>query len=145
MTTFEWFLLIVIVIVVPLIIAAVVTLWTIDQANKRKRANRKDAQIGVKRQAALSPEEVAARKAARAERDAETPGNDSARPSADGGTVTINNLGADEPSTQSITSASGNTVTINNLVEPESSGSPEVVNPDPGAASSEDTGARQHQ
>ncbi len=67
MTTFEWFLLIVIVIVVPLIIAVVVTLWTIDQANKRKRANRKDAQIGVKRKAALSPEEVAARKAARSQ------------------------------------------------------------------------------
>lgn len=65
MTLFEWFLLIVVVIVVPLIVAVVVTLWTIDQANKRKRANRKDAQIGVKRQAALSPEEAAARKAAR--------------------------------------------------------------------------------
>lgn len=68
MSTFEWFLLIIVVIVVPLTVAAVVTLWTIDQANKRKRANRKDAQIGVKRKAALSPEEVAARKAARAER-----------------------------------------------------------------------------
>ncbi|MCO5224976.1 MAG: hypothetical protein M9953_06530 [Thermomicrobiales bacterium] len=65
MTTFEWFLLIVVVIVVPLIVAVVVTLWTIDQANKRKRANRADAQIGVKRKAALSPEEVEARKAAR--------------------------------------------------------------------------------
>lgn len=72
MTTFEWFLLIVIVIVVPLIIAAVVTLWTIDQANKRKRANRNDAQIGVKRKAALDPEEVAARKAARSQ-DAAVP------------------------------------------------------------------------
>lgn len=70
MTSFEWFLLIVVVIVVPLIIAIVVTLWTIDQANKRKRANRKDAQIGVKRKAALSPEEVEARKAARAEKQA---------------------------------------------------------------------------
>lgn len=71
MTTFEWFLLVVVVIVVPLIIAAVVTLWTIDQANKRKRANREDAQIGVKRKAALSPEEVAERKAARARKQAE--------------------------------------------------------------------------
>lgn len=65
MTNFEWFLLIVVVIVVPLIVAMVVTLWTIDQANKRKRANREDPQIGVKRAAALSPEEVEARKAER--------------------------------------------------------------------------------
>jgi FtsZ-interacting cell division protein ZipA len=65
MTNFEWFLLIVVVIVVPLIIAVIVTLWTIDQANKRKRQNRPDAQVGVKRKAALSPEEVEARKAER--------------------------------------------------------------------------------
>jgi uncharacterized membrane protein len=71
MTNFEWFLLIVVVIVVPLIVAVVVTLWTIDQANKRKRANRADAQIGVKRKAALSPEEVEARKAERAKKLAE--------------------------------------------------------------------------
>lgn len=71
MTGFEWFLLIVVVIVVPLIIAVIVTLWSIDQANKRKRANRKDPQIGVKRKAALTPEEVAERKAARAARQAE--------------------------------------------------------------------------
>jgi flagellar basal body-associated protein FliL len=68
MTNFEWFLLIVVVIVVPLIVAVVVTLWTIDQANKRKRANRADPQIGVKRKAAVSPEEVAARKAERQKR-----------------------------------------------------------------------------
>jgi FtsZ-interacting cell division protein ZipA len=67
MTGFEWFLLIIVVIVVPLIVAVVVTLWSIDQANKRKRTNRKDPQVGVKRKAALSPEEVEARKAARAE------------------------------------------------------------------------------
>ena len=66
MTSFEWFLLIIVVIAVPLIIAAVVTLWTIDQANKRKRSNRNEPQIGVKRQAALSQEEVAERKADRA-------------------------------------------------------------------------------
>lgn len=71
MTTFEWFLLVVVVIVVPLIIAVIVTLWSIDQANKRKRANRKDAQIGVKRKAALTPEEVEERKAARAAKQAE--------------------------------------------------------------------------
>ncbi|HWV25398.1 MAG TPA: hypothetical protein VNZ58_14515 [Thermomicrobiales bacterium] len=65
MTTFEWFLLIVVVIGVPLIVAVVVTIWTIDQARKRKRQNRPDAQIGVKRKAALSPEEAAARRAAR--------------------------------------------------------------------------------
>lgn len=71
MTGFEWFLLIVVVIIVPLIVAVGITLWTIDQANKRKRANRADAQIGVKRKAALSPEEVAERKAARAKKQAE--------------------------------------------------------------------------
>jgi len=71
MTNFEWFLLIVVVIVVPLIVAVVVTLWTIDQANKRKRANRADAQIGVKRKAALSFEEVEARKAERRRRQEE--------------------------------------------------------------------------
>ena len=71
MTGFEWFLLIIVVIVVPLIIAGAVTLWSIDQTNKRKRANRKDAQIGVKRKAALSPEEVEARKATRAAKQAE--------------------------------------------------------------------------
>ena len=114
MTSFEWFLLIVVVVVVPLIVAVVVTLWTIDQANKRKRANRKDAQIGVKRQAALSPEEVAARKAARAEREAEAAKADTDVKS---GTVTINNLGADESSTTTVTSESGKTVTINNVAD----------------------------
>lgn len=72
MTNFEWFLLIVVVIVVPLIVAVVVTLWTIDQANKRKRANRADPQVGIKRKAALSPEEVEARRAERAARQAES-------------------------------------------------------------------------
>lgn len=71
MTNFEWFLLIVVVVLVPLIVAVVVTLWTIDQANKRKRANREDAQIGVKRKAALSQEEVEARRAQRAARQAQ--------------------------------------------------------------------------
>jgi len=66
MTNFEWFLLIVVVIGVPLIVAVVVTLWTIDQARKRKRQNRPDAQVGVKRKATLTPEEAAARRAARA-------------------------------------------------------------------------------
>jgi hypothetical protein len=65
MTNFEWFLLIVVVIGVPLIVAAVVTIWTIDQARKRKRQNRPDAQAGVKRKAALTPEEAEARRAAR--------------------------------------------------------------------------------
>lgn len=75
MTNFEWFLLIVVVIGVPLIIAVVVTIWTIDQARKRSRQHRADPQIGVKRKAALSPEEVAARRAARAQREAETSGD----------------------------------------------------------------------
>lgn len=55
MSGFEWFLLIVIVIGVPLIVAVVVTIWTIDQARKRKRQNRPDAQIGVKRRAVREP------------------------------------------------------------------------------------------
>lgn len=109
MNTFEWFLLIVVVIVVPLIIAAVVTLWTIDQATKRKRANRKDAQIGVKRKAALSPEEVELRRAARAEKQA------AAEAEASGGTVTINNLSADESSSATVSSSSGHEFTINNI------------------------------
>ena len=116
MTSFEWFLLIVVVVVVPLIIAVVVTLWTIDQANKRKRANRKDAQVGVKRQAALSPEDAAARKAARAERDAEAE-NAAADQDSTTGAVTINNLGADETSTTTVTSASGKTITINHVAD----------------------------
>lgn len=117
MTSFEWFLLIVVVVVVPLIIAVVVTLWTIDQANKRKRANRNDPQVGVKRQAALSPEEVAARKAARAEKEAFTAANVEGDTPAEAGTVTINNLGADESSTTTVTSDSGKTVTINNVAD----------------------------
>lgn len=51
MTTFEWFLLVVVVIGVPLIVAVVVTLWTLEQARKRQRRNRADAGIGVKRKA----------------------------------------------------------------------------------------------
>ncbi len=117
MTSFEWFLLIVVVVVVPLIIAVVVTLWTIDQANKRKRANRNDPQVGVKRQAALSPEEVAARKAARAEKEAVAAANVEGDTPAEAGTVTINNLGADESSTTTVTSDSGKTVTINNVAD----------------------------
>ena len=110
MNSFEWFLLIVVVIVVPLTIAVVVTLWTIDQANKRKRANRKDPQIGVKRKAALSPEEVEAHKAARAEKA-------KAEADAAAGTVTINNTGAARPSMETVTSSAGNTVTINNVLD----------------------------
>lgn len=78
MSGFEWFLLIIVVIVVPLIIAGAVTLWSIDQTNKRKRANRKDAQIGVKRKAALTPEEAAERRAARAAKQAEAVATDAA-------------------------------------------------------------------
>jgi flagellar basal body-associated protein FliL len=94
MTNFEWFLLIVVVIVVPLIVAVVVTLWTIDQANKRKRQNRADAQIGVKRKAALSPEEVEQRRAERARKQAEAEegaAHDTVVPNvaADGGTVAV--------------------------------------------------------
>ena len=117
MSSFEWFLLIVVVVVVPLIIAVVVTLWTIEQANKRKRANRKDAQIGVKRQAALNPEEAAARKAARADRDAAAAMDAAADKDLEASAVTINNLGAAEASTATVTSASGKTITINNVAD----------------------------
>jgi hypothetical protein len=55
MTNFEWFLLIVVVIGVPLVVAVVVTIWTIDQARKRSRQNRPDAAIGVKRKATREP------------------------------------------------------------------------------------------
>jgi hypothetical protein len=65
MTNFEWFLLIVVVIGVPLIVAVVVTLWTIDQARKRKRQNRANPQVGVKRKAAVPPGEVEIRRADR--------------------------------------------------------------------------------
>lgn len=68
MTNFEWFLLIVVVVGVPLVVAVVVTLWTIDQARKRKKQNRPDAEIGVKRKATSTPEEREARKAAQAGR-----------------------------------------------------------------------------
>lgn len=65
MTNFEWFLLIVVVIGVPLVVAVVVTLWTIDQARKRKRQNRADPGVGVKRRAAVPTEEVETRRGAR--------------------------------------------------------------------------------
>ncbi len=65
MTNFEWFLLIVVVIGVPLIVAVVVTLWTIDQARKRKRPNRADPQVGVKRKAAAPAEELEMRRVER--------------------------------------------------------------------------------
>lgn len=57
MSTFEWFLLIVVVIGVPLIVAVVVTLWTLEQARKRQRRNRVDVGIGVKRKAVREPAE----------------------------------------------------------------------------------------
>lgn len=122
MNSFEWFLLIVVVIVVPLTIAVVVTLWTIDQANKRKRANRKDPQIGVKRKAALNPEEVEAHKAARAEKA-------KAEADAAAGTVTINNTGAARPSMETVTSSAGNTVTINNVPDDAPTDSEVVSDP----------------
>ena len=65
MTNFEWFLLIVVVIGVPLIVAVVVTLWTIDQARKRQRQNRADPQVGVKRKASVPASEVGSRRASR--------------------------------------------------------------------------------
>ena len=59
MTTFEWFLLIVVVLGVPLVVAVVVTLWTLEQARQRNRRNRPDAGAGgpVKRNATRSAAE----------------------------------------------------------------------------------------
>ncbi len=53
MSNFEWFLLVGVVIVVPLVVAIVVTLWTLEMARQRKRSNRPGAAatIGVKRNA----------------------------------------------------------------------------------------------
>ncbi|MGI8643859.1 MAG: hypothetical protein ACR2LS_07060 [Thermomicrobiales bacterium] len=41
MSGFEWFLVIVVVIGIPLLIAVIVTLWTLEQARQRSRKNRK--------------------------------------------------------------------------------------------------------
>ncbi|CAA9567637.1 MAG: hypothetical protein AVDCRST_MAG70-2181 [uncultured Thermomicrobiales bacterium] len=46
MTGFEWFLLVVVVIGLPLLIAVVVTLWTLEQARQRQRKNRGPAGAG---------------------------------------------------------------------------------------------------
>lgn len=53
MSNFEWFLLVVVVVAVPLLIAVIVTLWTLEMARQRKRANRPGvaATVGVKRSA----------------------------------------------------------------------------------------------
>jgi len=53
MSNFEWFLLVGVVIVVPLLVAIVVTLWTLEMARQRKRSNRPGAaaMVGVKRNA----------------------------------------------------------------------------------------------
>lgn len=61
MTTFEWFLLIVVVIGVPLVVAVVVTLWTLEQARQRNRKNRPGADAGgpVKRNATRLAEDPA--------------------------------------------------------------------------------------
>jgi len=58
MNTFEWFLLVIVVIGVPLVVAVVVTLWTLEQARQRKRANRPGAAaaVGVKRKATRVPD-----------------------------------------------------------------------------------------
>ncbi len=56
MTTFEWFLLIVVVLGVPLVVAVMVTLWTLEQARQRNRKNRTGDDAGgpVKRNATRS-------------------------------------------------------------------------------------------
>jgi cytochrome c biogenesis protein ResB len=47
----EWFLLIVVVIGVPLLIAVVVTLWTLEMARQRNKQNRPQPAHPVKRNA----------------------------------------------------------------------------------------------
>ena len=61
MTTFEWFLLIVVVLGVPLVVAVVVTLWTLEQARQRNRKNRPGDGAGgpVKRNATRTVAEPA--------------------------------------------------------------------------------------
>jgi hypothetical protein len=47
----EWFLLIVVVIGLPLLVAVVVTLWTLEMARQRNKKNRPQPATPVKRQA----------------------------------------------------------------------------------------------
>ena len=47
----EWFLLIVVVIGLPLLIAVIVTLWTLEMARQRNKKNRPQPATPVKRQA----------------------------------------------------------------------------------------------
>lgn len=51
MTGTEWFLLIVVVIGLPLLVAVVVTLWTLEMARQRNKKNRPQPATPVKRQA----------------------------------------------------------------------------------------------
>ena len=51
MTGTEWFLLIVVVIGLPLLVAVVVTLWTLEMARQRNKKNRQQPTAPVKRQA----------------------------------------------------------------------------------------------
>ena len=55
MTGTEWFLLIVVVIGLPLLVAVVVTLWTLEMARQRNKKNRPQPTTPVKRQATRKP------------------------------------------------------------------------------------------
>ncbi len=60
MSGFEWFLAIVVVILIPLVIAVVVTLWTLEMARRRNPRNRPGGKVsGTKRKAVRQPSDVA--------------------------------------------------------------------------------------
>ncbi len=60
MSGFEWFLAIVVVILIPLVIAVVVTLWTLEMARRRNPRNRPGGKVsGTKRKAVREPSDVA--------------------------------------------------------------------------------------
>ncbi|MEJ7838099.1 MAG: hypothetical protein WKF81_04740 [Thermomicrobiales bacterium] len=51
----EWFLLIVVVLGIPLLIAVIVTVWTLEMARQRNKKNRPQPATAVKRQAKRKP------------------------------------------------------------------------------------------
>ncbi len=59
MSGFEWFLVIVVVILIPLVIAVVVTLWTLEMARRRNPRNRPGGKVsGTKRKAVRETREL---------------------------------------------------------------------------------------
>jgi len=101
MNTFEWFLLVIVVIGVPLVIAVVVTLWTLEQARQRKRANRPGAAaaVGVKRKATREPDALPVTQDATGEQDHLAPAVPVANEALDGPDESLrNDTAVDGPS-----------------------------------------------